>query len=138
MRIPNIVVSTALLLSVASCGDNSSSKTRAPAVDPLITSADWKIVLEGRSFPNKALVAIDDEIVVNECADKQSFFIDRSMSPETLPMPSYKVPQKNTVKVAITDLGDCSGSNESEFVPATNANYEMTKTGAHAEVLVRL
>lgn len=139
MRLLNVALSAGLLLTLASCGDKSNgSSSRKPAIDQLITSASWKIVLEGRSFPNKAMVAVNEEIVVNECADKQSFFINRESSPETLPMPNYKVPTANTVKIEVTDLGDCSGTNESSFVPAADVNYDMTKDGAHAEVIVRI
>lgn len=139
MRTLNVVAAGALLFTLVSCGDNSSgSSKRAPAIDTLVTSADWKIVLEGRSFPSKSMISVNDEVVVNECADKQSYFINRESQPETLPMPNYKVPQTATVKVEVTDLGDCSGTNESAFVPASDVNYEMTKDGAHAEVIVRL
>ena len=139
MRTLNAVTAGALLLTLVSCGGNdSSSSKRSPAIDPLVTSADWKIVLEGRSFPAKSMISVNDEVVVNECADKQSYFINRESQPETLPMPNYKVPMAATVKVEVTDLGDCSGTNESSFVPASDVNYEMTKDGAHAEVIVRL
>ncbi len=141
MRLSNIVTSGALLLSIVSCGDNSSGpSTRKPVIDQLITSADWKIVLEGRSFPNKALVAINDEVVVNECADKQSYFINRESNPQFFPMNGYLVPTKKTVKIEVTDLGeDCgSESDDSSFLPATEKDYELTKNGAHAEVTVRL
>jgi len=139
MRLLNAALSAGLLFTLVSCGENSSSSSkRGPAVDTLVTSADWKIILEGRSFPSKAMIAVNDEVVVNECADKQNYFINRESSPETLPMPNYKVPQTATVKVEVTDMGDCSGTNESSFVPASDVNYEMTKDGAHAEVVVRL
>jgi hypothetical protein len=140
MRILNVVTSGALLLSIVSCGDHSSSHSRKPAVDQLITSADWKIILEGRSFPNKAMVAVDDAIVVNECADKQSYFINREANPQVLPMNGYSAPTGHTVKIAITDLGeDCSSdADDSSFLPETNKDYDMTKDGAHAEVVVRL
>jgi hypothetical protein len=141
MRILNAVVSAGLLISVVSCGDHSSSSSsRKPAIDQLITSADWKIVLEGRSFPNKAMVAVNDEVVVNECADKQSYFINREANPQVLPMDGYVVPTKNTVKIEVTDLGsDCgSDADDSSFLPATDKDYELTKDGAHAEVVVRL
>lgn len=138
MRLINVAVSAGLLLSIVSCGDKSSHSKRAPAIDPLVTSADWKIVLEGKSFPHKAMVSIDDEIVVNECADKQSYFIDREANPENLPLPAYKVPLKNTVKIEVTDMGDCSGRSESSFFANPETHYEMTKNGAHADVLIRL
>ena len=138
MRLINVAVSAGLLLTLASCGGNSSSSKRAPAVDPLVTSADWKIVLEGRSFPEKSMVAVDDEIVVNECADKQSYFINRESNPQALPLPGYKVPQKSTVKIEVTDMGDCSGTSESSFLSNPKTDYEMTKDGAHAEILIRL
>lgn len=141
MRLLNVVTSTALLLSVVSCGDHSSgSKSRTPAIDQLITSADWKIVLEGRSFPNKALVAVNEEVVVNECADKQSYFINREANPQVLPMSNYLVPTKETVRIEVVDLGeDCtSEEDDSSFLPATEKDFELTKNGAHAEVLVRL
>lgn len=141
MRLMNVVTSTALLLSIVSCGDTSSgSKSRKPSVDQLITSADWKIVLEGRSFPTKAMVSVNGEVVVNECNDKQSYFINREANPQVLPMANYLVPTAATVKIEVTDLGEDCGSDmdDSSFLPATDKDYELTKTGAHAEVLVRL
>lgn len=138
MRLSNVLFSSALLLTVVSCGDNSSSSKRAPSVDPLVTSADWKITLEGRSFPANALVAIDDETVVNECADKQSYFIDRDSETQNLPLKNYKVPQKATLKIEVMDMGDCSGRSESSFFSNAETQYEMTKDGAHADIVVRL
>lgn len=138
MRLANVVISAALLLTVVSCGDKSSSSKRAPSVDPLVTSADWKIILEGKSFPANAMVAVDDEIVVNECADKQSYFINREMEPQQLPLQNYKVPLKATVKIEVTDMGDCSGRSESSFLSNSETHYEMTKDGAHADIVVRL
>lgn len=134
MRLMNAALSAGLLFTLVSCGDNSSSSSkRGPSVDTLVTSADWKILLEGRSFPAKSMISVNDEIVVNECADKQSYFINRETTPETLAMPGYKVPQAVTVKIAVEDC--TSGSVALE--PA-EYEYEMTKNGAHAEVIVRL
>jgi hypothetical protein len=86
------------------------------------------------------MVAVNDEVVVNECADKQSYFINREANPQVLPMDGYVVPTKNTVKIEVTDLGsDCgSDADDSSFLPATDKDYELTKDGAHAEVVVRL
>lgn len=139
MRTLNTVVSAGLLLSIVACGGNDSgSSKRKPAIDQLITSADWKIVLEGRSFPNKAMVFVNDEVVVNECADKQSYFIDDET--QSITMKGYKVPAGKTVKIEIADHGDdcTTDSDDSTFLPATDKDYELTKNGAHAEVLVRL
>lgn len=137
MRLKNAALSAGLLFAIISCGDHSSGTSkRTPSVDTLVTSADWKIVLEGRSFPMSSMVMVNDEVVVNECADKQSYFIDDESS--TLPMTNYKVPHAATVKIEVIDMGDCSGANETSFVPAIDVTYEMTKNGAHAEVIVRL
>ncbi len=139
MRLLNTVISAGLLLSIVSCGDKSSnSSSREPAIDQLITSADWKIVLEGRSFPNKSMVAVNGEVVVNECADKQTYFINHETN--ILPMNGYSVPTKNTVTIEVTDLGEDCGSDadDSSFLPAVEKDYEITKNGAHAEVTVRL
>lgn len=141
MRILNAAVSVGLLFTLASCGgDSNGSSKRGPAVDQLVTSADWKILLEGRSFPNKAMITVNDEVVVNECADKQSYFINRDSNPQVLPMDGYKVPTGTTVKIAVADLGDDCGSDadDSEFIPAADTDLEMTKNGAHAVVTVRL
>ena len=141
MRLLNVVVSAGLLLSLASCGDNDKGHSaRKPVIDPLVTSADWKILLEGRSFPDKALVSINDEIVVNECADKQSYFIDREATPQVLPMTNYAVPTAGSVKIEITDLGSNCGdeSDDSTFHSGPETKYEMTKDGAHAEIVIRL
>ena len=141
MKIMNAAVSIGLLFTLASCGgDSKGSSSRKPAIDQLVTSADWKILLEGKSFPNKAMVSVNDEVVVNECADKQSYFINRESNPQVLPMANYLVPTGTTVKIAVSDLGDDCGSDtdDSQFIPAADMNFEMTKDGAHAEVTVRL
>lgn len=138
MRLTNVAVSVGLLFTLVSCGEKSSHSKRAPALDPLVTSADWKILLEGKSFPHNAMVAIDDEVVVNECADKQSYFINRESEPQSLPLPGYKVPLKHTVKIEVTDMGDCSGRSESSFLSNPETPFEMTKDGAHADIVVRL
>ncbi len=141
MKLVNAALSLGLLFTLASCGgDSNGSSSRKPAIDQLVTSADWKILLEGRSFPNKAMVAVNGEVVVNECADKQTYFINRESNPQVLPMANYLVPTGTTVKVAVTDMGDdCSSDgDDSDFVPAADMDFEMTKDGAHAEVTVRL
>jgi hypothetical protein len=140
MRLLNVVATAGLLLSIVSCGEhNKSSSHRAPAVDPLITNADWKILLEGRSFPNKAMVVIDDQIVVNECSNKQSYFIDRDSNPQSLTMKNFLVPTTATVKVEVVDLGrSCSDESDDSKFHDGQTHYELTKDGAHAEVLIRL
>jgi hypothetical protein len=140
MRLLNVVVSAGLLLSLASCGENDKGHVAKRSVDPLVTSADWKIVLEGRSFPDKALVTVNDDIVVNECADKQSYFIDRESTPQVLPMDNFAVPTEGSVKIEITDLGaNCADdSDDSTFHSGPETKYEMTKDGAHAEIVIRL
>ncbi len=138
MRILSAAVSVGLLLTLASCGgDSNGSPQRGPTVDQLVTSADWKILLEGRSFPNKAVVAVNDEVVVNECADKQSYFINREASPQFLSMADYKVPTAEVIKIEVTDMGDNCDA-ESSFFSGAEVPFEMTKDGAHAEVIVRL
>ncbi|MES2525655.1 MAG: hypothetical protein V4598_01155 [Bdellovibrionota bacterium] len=138
MKLLNAALSAGLLFSLVSCGgDSNGSSKRGPAVDQLVTSADWKILLEGRSFPNKAMVTVNDEVVVNECADKQTFFINRESNPQTLPMANYLVPTADSVKIEITDMGENCDA-ESSFFSGTDVPYEMTKDGAHAEVIVRL
>jgi hypothetical protein len=138
MRVLNAVVSVGLLFTLASCGgDSEGSSSPRRVIDQLVTSADWKILLEGRSFPDKALVSVNDEIVVNECADKQSYFINRESSPQTLRMPNYKVPNAESVKIEVTDMGENCDA-ESSFFSGPQVPYEMTKDGAHAEVVVRL
>lgn len=134
MKLLTVAATAGLLLSLVSCGNDSGSKSRKPAIDQLVTSANWKIVLEGRSFPSKAVVTVNDEVVVNECADKQSYFINREENPQNLPMANYKVPQGTTVKI---EVDDCTGT-ESALVPAADFEYEMTKNGSVAEVLVRI
>ncbi len=134
MRLMNVVASGALLLTLVSCGDHSSSsKNRQPAVDQLITSANWKILLEGRSFPEKSMISVNDEVVVNECADKQTYFIDRETNPQSLTMNDYKVPNTAAVKIEVTD---CDA--ETAFLPAAEVPFEITKNGSHAEIVIHL
>jgi hypothetical protein len=141
MRTQTIIATAGLLLSLVSCGNHhSKSNNRAPALDPLVTSADWKILLEGRSFPNKAMITVNDAIVINECANKQSFYINRDSNPQSVTMKNYEVPLTPTVKIQITDLGhSCKDdSDDSIFHDGPQTHYDLNKNGAHAEVLIRL
>lgn len=129
----NLVASGALLLTLVSCGGHSSGSSTTKTVDQLITSANWKILLEGKSFPDKAMVSVNDEVVVNECADKQTYFIDRETNPQSLTMNDYKVPTTPAVKIEVTD---CDA--DTSFLPATEVPYELTKNGSHAEIVIHL
>ncbi len=134
MRLMNVVASGALLLTLVSCGDHSSSSSnRRPAVDQLITSANWKILLEGKSFPDKTMITVNDEVVVNECADKQTYFIDRESNPQSLSMNDYKVPSSSAVKIEVTD---CDA--DTAFLPAAEVPFELSKNGNHAEIIIHL
>lgn len=130
------------LLSLASCGEKSVSRSSKEA-NPICTeidclsSATWKVSLQGRSFPEKAKVVINNETILNECLMKQKYSVDRSTSPESLKLESFFIPKRGELSIAIYDLGlDCN--QESEFISEKDVQFDAVKTVEGQEILINL
>ncbi len=129
-----------VFLALVSCGnkDSNSSDDRQEQRDR-ITSIDWKIYLQGRSFPTKARVEINDTLLLDECMTKNQFDIDRSTDPQSISMEAYSVPTEGALKIAITDLGShCGDGDDSVFFAQDNVPFDIVKTGRKSEVIVNL
>lgn len=138
-----LLVASSLLLTLVSCGsDNggSSSKKQTPKgcseIDCL-SSINWKIVLQGRSFPDKSRVDINGTTVLNECVSKQKYVIDRQAEPQHLYLDNFYVPKRGQLKIDVLDLGsDCSY--ESSFISNDKVDFEVTKSAGLSEILINL
>lgn len=136
-----VLLAGSLLLTLVSCGkdDNSSSRRKAQSCEDVncLTSVNWKIVLQGKSFPEKSRVDINGTTVLNECVSKQKYAIDRSAQPETLYLESYSVPKRGDLKIDVIDMGlDCAS--ESTFISNDKVDFEVTKTAGQTEILISL
>jgi hypothetical protein len=127
-----LIIST-LLLSVVSCGGDSDHKAAPQAEQNPVCSTlncqstvDWKIFLQGRSFPNKALVEINGEAVVNDCFGKLKYSIDRATAPQSITLDHYKVPTATSVKIVVTDMGENCDS-ASTFFSDDSVDFEVVK-----------
>lgn len=130
-----------MLLTLVSCGsDNKSSGSQEQnaVCENCITSANWKILLPGRSFPDKSRVDINGTTVLNECVSKQKYMINRSSDPQELYLDNFYVPKRGELKINIVDLGsDCDS--ESTFFENSNVEFEETKgAGGTTELLINL
>lgn len=137
----NLLVAGSLLLTLVSCGNHkSSSKGEINPVTEIdgMSSVNWKILLQGRNFPDKSRVDINGTTVLNECVSKQKYAIDRTAEPEELYLENFYVPKRGEVKINIVDLGsDCSS--ETSFLSNDNVTFEVTKgAGDVSELLINL
>lgn len=135
-----MIVAGSLLLSLASCGNNDkSSKKQGPEtcsdIDCL-SSVNWKINLQGRTFPDKSRVDINGTTVVNECVSKQKFAIDRSTEPQSITLENYYVPKRGELKIDVIDLGHCDS--ESTFISDDKVNFDVVKGVTSNEILINL
>lgn len=137
----SFIIVGSLLLTLASCGqkDKSSSKKSQNAVCAevdCLSSVNWKIVLQGRAFPDKSRVDINGTTVLNECVSKQKYSISRDAEPQHLYLENFYVPKRGQLKIDVVDLGSDCGS-ESTFISDNNVNFEVTK-GEVSEILINL
>lgn len=140
----NFFIGVLFLLGLSSCGGKKDkSQANKQEVNPVcsdvdcLTSANWKIYLPGRSFPFKTRVDINGSTVLNECVSKQKYSIDRSADPEVLTLENYIVPKRGYLKIDIVDLGyDCDS--ETTFFTDNNVDFDFTKNGAIAEIIINL
>lgn len=138
----SLLVAGSLLLTLASCGNDSKSKSHR-SLNPIcaeidcLSSVNWKIQLQGRSFPQKSRVDINGTTVLNECVSKQRYFIDRHSSPEALYLENYIVPKRGALKIDVVDMGyDCES--ESTFISNDKVDFEVNKTSGQTEILINL
>ncbi len=129
-------------LSLISCGNEKSSQsskeinTVCEEMDCL-SKVNWKIFLQGKTFPFKSRVVINNETVINECFFKQKYGIDRTSNPEQILLDNFQMPLNDRVSVSIYDLGeDCS--QDKEFLSSGDIPFETSKTSTGLEVLINL
>lgn len=129
------------LMSCGADGDSKSSKRQAQndcETLSCLSSVNWKVFLQGRSFPSKSRVEINDQIVLDECLTKNQFEIDRTGEPQSLTLTSYQVPT-DEVKISISDLGSCEREAETSFLSQENVPFDLVKSGEGVfEVLINL
>jgi hypothetical protein len=137
------IIASSLLLTLASCGNDHKSSSRKGEVNPIcadvdcMSSVNWKILLHGRSFPDKSRIDINGTTVYNKCVAKQKYEINRQAEPQELYLENFYVPTRGELKINIVDLGDCSS--ETPFLSDDNVNFEINKTaGGVNEVLINL
>lgn len=134
---------SALLILLSSCGDHHQSKSSTKSYKPdcselnCLSSVAWKIVLEGKNFPEKSRVDVNGTTVLNECVSKQKYAIDRGAIPQELVMDNFYVPSRGNLKIDITDLGnDCNS--ESSFISESDVEFEVLKDMDQSQILIRL
>jgi len=138
----NFSLSIISLFILMSCGPNKvsrSSKEANPVCSEIdcLSNATWKMTLQGRSFPEKAKVVVNNETILNECLMKQKYAVDRSTNPESLTLESFFVPKTGELSIVIFDLGsDCS--QESEFISEKDVQFDAVKTAEGQEILINL
>lgn len=138
----NLVLASALLLTVVSCGDNDKNSRVSKQVDPIcedvncLSSVNWKIALQGKNFPDKSRVDINGTTVLNECVSKQKYMIDRDSNPQSLSLENYEIPKRGELKIHVVDLGHCDS--ETKFIEDNNVNFELVKSGEVSEVHINL
>lgn len=137
----NLLIAGSLLLTLVSCGEKSSShkKQAETCGDGIscLSSINWKIQLQGKSFPDKARVDINGTTVLNECVSKQKYSIDRSAEPQNLYLENFYVPKRGELKINVIDLGhDCAS--ESTLISDDNVEFEVTKATDVSEILINL
>lgn len=138
----HLLLATSLLVTVASCGNDSNSSSRreknavCSEIDCL-SSINWKIVLQGRAFPDKARVDINGTTILNECVSKQKYTIDRLSEPQHLYLDNFFVPKRGELQINVVDLGpDCSY--ESTFISNDKVDFEVSKSTGVSEILINL
>lgn len=134
-----IVLST---FSLISCGHEKSSQS-SKEINTICEDSDclskvnWKIILQGKSFPSKSRVVINNETVINECISKQKYSIDRTSNPENIVLENFQMPNDDRVRLSIYDLGeDCSQN--IEFIKSEDIPFEKIKTANFLEILINL
>ena len=130
------------LFGLISCGPDSvsrSSKEANPVCSEIdcLSTATWKMTLQGRSFPDKTKLVINNETILNECLMKQKYSVDRSTSPESIKLESFFIPKRGELSIAIFDMGsDCT--QDSEFISEKDVQFDAVKTAEGQEILINI
>lgn len=140
-NLSSLLVAGSLLLTLVSCGNDNKSSSRqkqdACGEVDCLSSVNWKIVLQGKTFPDKSRVDINGTTVLNECVSKQKYAIDRSAEPQQLYLENFYVPKRGEVKINVVDLGnDCHS--ESTFLSDDNVEFEVSKEAGVSEIVINL
>ncbi len=148
-----IVLSFFSLFTLFSCGgENSKSTARSIKLKKEITSKnenstsclgitclssiDWKLYLQGKSFPDRVKLMINQDVVINECLGKQKYHVSRGLNPQMIYLDLYKVPSTQKVLIEVVDLGaDCMS--ESTFLK-DEFEYEVSKKNEYFELMINL
>lgn len=136
----SLLMAGSLLLTLVSCGNHKSSSSPQKEVNAVCAEVDcmsavnWKILLQGRSFPQQSRVDINGTTVLNECVAKQKYSIDRSVDPEELYLENFFVPKRGELKIHVSDC-----ETGAEVIANDNVNFEVTKgAGDVTELLINL
>lgn len=138
-----VTLMTLLLVSCGGKDGSSSNKVKKKELNPIcqglscLNSINWKIALQGKSFPDKTRVDINGITVLDECSPKQKYSIDRNVSPQLLFLDQYLIPKKGDLKIDIIDMGYYCNT-ESVFLSNDKIDFEITKNSDENEVLIFL
>lgn len=132
-----------LCLTLASCGNDNKKSSSKKELNTIcedvncLSSVNWKIMLPGRSFPDKSRVDINGTTVLNECVSKQKYMIDRSTEPQSMVLENYYVPKRGELKIDVIDMGPDCGS-YSTFISNDKVNFEFVKDALYSEIQINL
>jgi hypothetical protein len=143
------LIFSALLLIAVACGSDNDKKSSSPGRTPQAeqnpvcesleckAQATWRVAVEGRNFPDRSRIEVNDVVVLDECVSKQSNKIDRTVTPQTLVLENYLVPRVGQVKIHIVDQGaDCEEN--TTFLLNDNVDFAFVNAIAGAEVIINL
>ena len=131
-----------LLFSLVGCGNRHKSKAHnemnaACTELDCLSSINWKIRLQGQSFPDKTRIDVNGTTVLNECVSKQKYSIDRSADPEMLVLENYYIPKNGDLKIDLYDLGSDCGI-ENKIISNENVPFLFEKSETGSEILIML
>jgi hypothetical protein len=131
-----------LLLSLVGCGNKNKSNSQrevnaACSEIDCLSSINWKILLRGQSFPDKARVDVNGTTVLNECISKQKYFIDRTADSEVLMLDNFYIPKSGDLKIDLYDLGNDCGI-ESKIISNEDVPFSVEKSLNGSEILIVL
>jgi len=148
-----LVLLTMIVFTLISCSQNdgrssSSSKSKrtlqeSKTVSPVCdengchSSIDWRIFLNGKSFPAKVRLEIENSVVLDECLSKQRFSIKRLVTPQVVYLHNYSLPINDTLKIKVVDLGE-NCELEETFIYDESTPFEIKKNGSRHQLIVDL
>jgi hypothetical protein len=137
----NLLLAGSLLLTLASCGNDKKSRPQKQ-INPVcaemncLSSVNWKMLLQGRAFPDKTRIDINGTTVLNECVSKQKYAINRYAQPQSFYLENYYVPKRGDLKIDVIDLGHCDS--ETTFINDEKVHFEVVKEGDNTEIVINL